>query len=116
MITPSLDEMVYVAEEMEKRGMKQALLIGGATTSRIHTAVKIAPEYQNPVVHVLDASKAVPVAGQLLNENPTVVTDFADGVRAEYDRLREGHIARQQSKKYLSLEWLLVQLPSEYLP
>ena len=68
LITPSLDEMVHVAREMERQGMKLPLLIGGATTSRAHTAVKIAPHYSEPVVHVLDASRAVPVTTSLLSE------------------------------------------------
>ncbi|MEG9512319.1 cobalamin-dependent protein, partial [Saccharopolyspora indica] len=68
LITPSLDEMVHIAREMKRRNMKQPLLIGGATTSRIHTSVKIAPEYNNGVVHVLDASRSVTVAGCLLNK------------------------------------------------
>jgi len=68
LITPSLDEMVHVASEMKRRGMKQPLLIGGATTSRMHTALKIAPQYEGGVVHVLDASRSVSVAGSLLNQ------------------------------------------------
>jgi len=68
LITPSLDEMVHVAKEMERQGFKLPLLIGGATTSRRHTAVKIAPHYSEPVVHVLDASRAVPVASSLLSD------------------------------------------------
>src|SRR5438067_10196696 len=68
LITPSLDEMVHVAHEMKRRNMKQPLLIGGATTSRMHTAVKIAPQYEQGVVHVLDASRSVTVAGSLLNK------------------------------------------------
>ena len=68
LITPSLDEMVHVAREMERQGFKLPLLIGGATTSRAHTAVKIAPHYSEPVVHVLDASRAVPVATSLLSD------------------------------------------------
>ena len=68
LITPSLDEMVHVAHEMKRRGMNQPLLIGGATTSRMHTAVKIAPQYDNGVVHVLDASRSVTVAGSLLSK------------------------------------------------
>src|SRR5678815_1350705 len=74
LITPSLDEMVHVAHEMKRRGMKQPLLIGGATTSRMHTAVKIAPEYGNGVVHVLDASRSVTVAGSLLSAEPVSYT------------------------------------------
>src|SRR5918998_1083835 len=69
LITPSLDEMVHVAREMKRRGMNQPLLIGGATTSRMHTAVKIAPEYDNGVVHVLDASRSVTVVSNLLNKD-----------------------------------------------
>src|SRR3970282_257534 len=68
LITPSLDEMVHVAKEMERQGFKVPLLIGGATTSKIHAAVKIAPNYSNPTVHVLDASRSVTVAGSLLNK------------------------------------------------
>jgi 5-methyltetrahydrofolate--homocysteine methyltransferase len=104
LITPSLDEMVYVAREMEKRGMKQPLLIGGATTSRIHTAVKIDPEYTGPILHVLDASKAVPVAGQLLAEDAGTREDIFLQTKAEYERMREGHARRQQAKDMLSLE------------
>src|SRR5208282_6286318 len=69
LITPSLDEMVHVAKEMEREGFKLPLLIGGATTSRAHTAVKIAPHYSEPVVHVLDASRAVPVTTSLLSDD-----------------------------------------------
>lgn len=104
LITPSLDEMVYVAQEMEKRGMNLPLLIGGATTSRIHTAVKITPKYSGPVVHVLDASKCVPVAGKLLNENQEQRAAFEEEVRSEYDKLREGHLSRSKAKSYRSLE------------
>ncbi|MFK7969917.1 MAG: methionine synthase [Bacteroidia bacterium] len=104
LITPSLDEMVYVAREMKKRGMKQPLLIGGATTSRIHTAVKIDPEYDGPIMHVLDASKAVPVAGQLLAEDPGTREDIFLNTKAEYQRMREGHAKRQQAKASLKLE------------
>ncbi|MFK7920349.1 MAG: methionine synthase [Bacteroidia bacterium] len=103
LITPSLDEMVYVAQEMEKRGMKTPLLIGGATTSRIHTAVKIVPEYDGPVIHVLDASKAVPVAQHLMNEDPAHRANYAQELKAEYEKMREGHLKRRQAKKMLSL-------------
>jgi 5-methyltetrahydrofolate--homocysteine methyltransferase len=85
LITPSLDEMVHVAREMERRHFTVPLLIGGATTSKLHTAVKIAPKYSNPTVHVLDASRAVGVVSALLSENRA---PFTDKVRAEYDRLR----------------------------
>ena len=104
LITPSLDEMVYIAEEMEARGLDVPLLIGGATTSRIHTAVKIAPHYSNSVIHVLDASKCVPVANKLLSEDTEVVAAFAGEVRAEYDKLKTGHEARQKAKNYRSLD------------
>ncbi len=104
LITPSLDEMVSVAAEMEKRGLKIPLLIGGATTSRIHTAVKINPKYSGPIMHVIDASKAVPVAQQLVSEDESVRKDYAANVRAEYESLAEGHARRQSEKTYLSLE------------
>lgn len=102
LITPSLDEMVDVAREMEKRKMKIPLLIGGATTSRIHTAVKIDPEYSGTVVHVLDASKSVPVAGELSNEITTEA--FHQKIKAEYKRLREDHASRQKEKNYISFQ------------
>ena len=89
LITPSLDEMVFVAREMERRGMTLPLLIGGATTSRQHTAVKIAPEYSQPVVHVLDASRAVDVVSRLLSDAQR--PDFDQANRAGQERLREQH-------------------------
>ncbi|MBO9657741.1 MAG: dihydropteroate synthase, partial [Chitinophagaceae bacterium] len=85
LITPSLDEMVNVAHEMKRRGMQQPLLIGGATTSRMHTAVKIAPQYDNGVVHVLDASRSVTVAGSLLSEQKS---NFLDKTKQEYIKLK----------------------------
>src|SRR5690606_11824776 len=91
LITPSLDEMVYVAREMERRGLKTPLLIGGATTSKIHTAVKIDPEYSGPVVHVLDASKSVPVASGLLSEEQENRDNFVRKVKMDYVKLREDH-------------------------
>jgi 5-methyltetrahydrofolate--homocysteine methyltransferase len=94
LITPSLDEMVHVAREMERQGFKLPLLIGGATTSRAHTAVKIAPHYSEPVVHVLDASRAVPVATSLLSEEGKV--DFVARHRAEYEAVRKSHTAPRQ--------------------
>lgn len=103
LITPSLDEMVYVAKEMERRNMKTPLLIGGATTSRIHTAVKIAPQYSGSVVHVLDASKGVPVTSKLINEDSAVRETFAQEIKKEYDKMREGHAQRQKAKSYRSL-------------
>ncbi len=91
LITPSLDEMVHVAREMERQGMKLPLLIGGATTSRAHTAVKIAPQYSQPVVHVLDASRAVPVTTSLLSEENRDA--FITRHREEYEGLRKMHAA-----------------------
>lgn len=91
LITPSLDEMVTVATEMERRKMTRPLMIGGATTSRAHTAVKIDPAYSGLVVHVLDASRAVTAAGEMLNDNG----DYTAQIRAEYDALRERHGDRQ---------------------
>jgi 5-methyltetrahydrofolate--homocysteine methyltransferase len=91
LITPSLDEMVFVAREMQRRQMSMPLLIGGATTSRTHTAVKIAPEYAHPVVHVLDASRAVEVVARVLS--PTDRDGFASDVRADQDRVRAQHAA-----------------------
>ena len=95
LITPSLDEMVHVAREMERQGMKLPLLIGGATTSRAHTAVKIAPHYSEPVVHVLDASRAVPVTTSLLSEDGKA--EFVAKHRAEYDALRKAHAAPKRA-------------------
>ena len=100
LITPSLDEMVHVAREMERQGFKLPLLIGGATTSRAHTAVKIAPNYSEPVVHVLDASRAVPVTTSLLSVEGK--PGFVQQHRAEYEALRKSHAAPRQ--KLLSLE------------
>lgn len=99
LITPSLDEMVDVAKDMEKAGMKLPLLIGGATTSRIHTAVKIDPVYSGPVVHVLDASKGVPVASSLLGDGKKA---YADKVKSEYAAAREDHASRKKDKDYIS--------------
>ena len=100
LITPSLDEMQHVAREMERQGFKVPLLIGGATTSKAHTAVKIAPHYSEPVVHVLDASRAVPVVSSLISrENKP---QFVAKLRAEYDRVRVTHSA--QTVKLISIE------------
>ena len=101
LITPSLDEMVYVASEMERLGMKIPLLIGGATTSRIHTAVKIAPVYSGAVVQVLDASRSVPVVNSLLNT--ALNSDYIAQLKKEQAGLRESHALRTSSIKYLSL-------------
>ena len=99
LITPSLDEMVDVACEMERRGMKLPLLIGGATTSRVHTAVKVAPHYSGPVVHVLDASRSVPVAGKLIGYSTREL--FEAEIKAEYTELAIQHAARQADKVIL---------------
>jgi 5-methyltetrahydrofolate--homocysteine methyltransferase len=100
LITPSLDEMAHVAREMERQGFKLPLLIGGATTSRAHTAIKIAPHYSEPVVHVLDASRAVPVTTSLLSEDGKA--DFVTQHRAEYEAVRKAYSAPRQ--KGVSLE------------
>ncbi len=102
LITPSLDEMVHVAQEMEREGFRLPLLIGGATTSRAHTAVKIAPHYQASTVHVLDASRAVGVVNSLLNEE--LKSAFDKKTREDYERLRRDHSARTQRKNLLTLE------------
>ncbi|MBL7472438.1 methionine synthase [Robertkochia sediminum] len=102
LITPSLDEMVYLAKELERREITTPLLIGGATTSRAHTAVKIAPEFSGSVVHVNDASRAVTVAGNLLGRKDADA--YKAGLRAEYDKLREGYLSRSKTKSYLDLE------------
>ncbi len=102
LITPSLDEMVHVAREMQHDKMDLPLLIGGATTSRIHTAVKIDPCYDGPVIHVLDASRSVPVASELIN--PATRQAIKDRYKSEYERLRQDHAGRQQEKTYLSIE------------
>ncbi|MGZ8557569.1 MAG: vitamin B12 dependent-methionine synthase activation domain-containing protein, partial [Chitinophagaceae bacterium] len=100
LITPSLDEMVHVAHEMKRRGMKQPLLIGGATTSRMHTAVKIAPQYDNGVVHVLDASRSVTVAGSLLNNE--LKPAFLNNISTEYNKLKVDFANKKTTKEYLS--------------
>lgn len=101
LITPSLDEMVYLAKELDKRGMKIPVMIGGATTSRAHTAVKIAPQYRETVIHVNDASRAVTVAGSLLNKDSKI---YASDIRAEYDAFRETFLNRSRDKNYLTIE------------
>lgn len=99
LITPSLDEMVHVAHEMKRRGMKQPLLIGGATTSRMHTAVKIAPQFDKGVVHVLDASRSVTVAGNLLNKDQKA--GFLADIEAEYQKLKEDFENKKPVKQFL---------------
>ncbi len=118
LITPSLDEMVHVAKEMERQGFTLPLLVGGATTSRAHTAVKIAPHYSQPVVHVLDASRAVPVTTSLLSEDGR--DEFIAKHRAEYEALRKAHAAPKQSIVPLAtartrrtpIKWRAADLPS----
>jgi len=102
LITPSLDEMVHVAHEMKRRGIKLPLMIGGATTSRMHTAVKIAPQYDDGVIHVLDASRSVTVAGSLLN--PEQKPAFLQGIKTEYDKLKEDFANKKSTKQYLKFE------------
>jgi 5-methyltetrahydrofolate--homocysteine methyltransferase len=102
LITPSLDEMVYLAKEMDKLNIKIPVMIGGATTSRAHTAVKIASEYKETVVHVNDASRAVTVATNLLQ--PDTKVTYAKSLREEYDSLREGYLNRSREKNFLSIE------------
>lgn len=101
LITPSLDEMVHVAREMQREKMTLPLLIGGATTSRIHTAVKIDPVYDGPVVHVLDASRSVPVASELIST--TTRAPFQQKIKDEYAKLRVDHENRKQTKNYIPL-------------
>ena len=101
LITPSLDEMVYIAKEMQRRNMTIPLLIGGATTSRIHTAVKIDPCYQASVIHVLDASRSVTVSGSLLSKDKQV--GYVADIKAEYAQMRESYANRKQIKQYLSI-------------
>ncbi len=118
LITPSLDEMVHVAKEMERQGFKQPLLIGGATTSRAHTAIKIAPHYSEPVVHILDASRAVPVTTSLLSEDGR--EEFVAQHRAEYESLRRAHAAPRQSvvpietarARRTPIEWRAEDIPA----
>ena len=101
LITPSLDEMVTVAKEMERAGLTIPLLIGGATTSKIHTAVKVAPHYSGPVVHVLDASKSVPAVSSLVSED--LRPAFAADVAAEYETVRTRYAAKQRATVLLPL-------------
>lgn len=102
LITPSLDEMVHVAKEMERLGMKTPLLIGGATTSRAHTAVKIDPVYSGPVVHVLDASKSVPVAQSLISVDQRETTQAK--IKSDYEQFRIDYKNRKKDKNFVSIE------------
>ncbi|GAA4277123.1 methionine synthase [Aquimarina mytili] len=101
LITPSLDEMVYLAKEMERKNFNIPLLIGGATTSKAHTAVKIDPQYKNAVVHVNDASRAVTVVGDLLNKRSN--QKYVGDLKEDYERFREGFLKRTKQKEYLTL-------------
>lgn len=101
LITPSLDEMVYVSQEMEKKNLNIPLIIGGATTSRAHTSVKIAPKYSNTVVHINDASRAVTVVGNLLQKDNRV---YKEQIREEYDKFRAQFLKRGKQKNYLTIE------------
>jgi 5-methyltetrahydrofolate--homocysteine methyltransferase len=118
LITPSLDEMVHVAKEMERQGFTLPLLVGGATTSRAHTAVKIAPHYSQPVVHVLDASRAVPVTTSLLSDDGKA--EFVVQYRAEYEAIRKAHYAPPKQvvpietarARRTPIEWRAEDLPT----
>jgi 5-methyltetrahydrofolate--homocysteine methyltransferase len=101
LITPSLDEMVYLAKEMDKRGIRIPIMIGGATTSKAHTAVKIAPQYKETVIHVNDASRAVTVASSLLGENKKTYTKE---IKNDYDLFREKFLNRSKDKNFLTIE------------
>lgn len=102
LITPSLDEMIYVAKEMERRHMRVPLLIGGATTSRVHTAVKIAPSYSGDVVHVLDASRAVPVTGNLISKEQHAA--FSADIKSEYEKVRQNYASQSNAKQFATLQ------------
>ena len=102
LITPSLDEMVHVAKSMEERGFDKPLLIGGATTSKVHAAVKIAPQYSGSTIHVLDASQSVPVVGNLLSKK--VRDDYIEKMKKEYDKVRDDHGKRKQKKNYVDIK------------
>jgi 5-methyltetrahydrofolate--homocysteine methyltransferase len=102
LITPSLDEMVTVADEMQRLGMTMPLLIGGATTSRVHTALRIEPKYKGPVVHVLDASRAVGVCSQLMSD--TQRDDFVTGVAADYEKVRQDRAGNNKETALVPLE------------
>jgi 5-methyltetrahydrofolate--homocysteine methyltransferase len=101
LITPSLDEMVYLSKEMEKKNLNIPLIIGGATTSRAHTSVKIAPNYHHTVVHINDASRAVTVVGNLLKKDNKI---YKEQIREEYDKFREQFLNRTREKEYFSIE------------
>jgi 5-methyltetrahydrofolate--homocysteine methyltransferase len=103
LITPSLEEMVHLADEMERAGFELPLLIGGATTSKLHTAMKIEPRYRHPVVHVVDASRAVHVVSQLLNADQAQRTQYLEGIRAEYERTRQQRLQRKLQRELVPI-------------
>ena len=102
LITPSLDEMVHFAKEMEREGFTIPLIIGGATTSRIHAAVKVAPHYSGPAIHVLDASRSVTVCSTLMNKDNRDA--YINTIRQEYDKAREAHLNKRSDKRYKTIE------------
>jgi 5-methyltetrahydrofolate--homocysteine methyltransferase len=102
LITPSLDEMVHFAKEMEREGFKIPLILGGATTSRIHAAVKVAPNYSGPSVHVLDASRSVTVCSTLMSDENR--EEYITNIHNEYSKARETHLSKQTDKKFKSIE------------
>ncbi|RZL15201.1 MAG: methionine synthase, partial [Pedobacter sp.] len=102
LITPSLDEMVHFAKEMEREGFTIPLIIGGATTSRIHAAVKVAPNYSGPAIHVLDASRSVTVCSTLMNKDTR--DDYISGIRSEYDKAREAHLNKRSDKRFKTIK------------
>ena len=102
LITPSLDEMVHFAKEMERQGFTIPLIIGGATTSRIHAAVKVAPNYSGPAVHVLDASRSVTVCSTLMSDDNRDA--YISSIREEYDKARESHLNKKSDKQFKTIE------------
>ncbi|WP_343531255.1 methionine synthase [Pedobacter sp.] len=102
LITPSLDEMVHFAKEMEREGFTIPLIVGGATTSRIHAAVKIAPNYSGPAIHVLDASRSVTVCSTLMNGE--LRDSYINQIKAEYDKAREAHLNKRSDKRFKTLD------------
>jgi len=102
LITPSLDEMVHFAKEMERQNFKIPLIVGGATTSRIHAAVKIAPNYSGPAIHVLDASRSVTVCSSLMSE--TGRDEYIQGIKNEYEKAREAHLNKKSDKRFVSID------------
>jgi len=102
LITPSLDEMVHFAKEMEREGFTIPLIIGGATTSRIHAAVKVDPHYSGPAIHVLDASRSVTVCSSLMNKE--LRGPYTKGIKEEYAKAREAHLNKRSDKRFVSIE------------